>query len=497
MEAGQDQTQVTFSSRLAMIVSVLGIAVGTGNIWRFPRIAALNGDQEGSGAFLLSWVLFLFLWSIPLIIAEYAIGRAGRKSPTGSFAKLGGQSFTWMGGFVSWVALAIMFYYSVIAGWCLFYFGSSLFAQLPTDSQAAQLYWDSFQSGYWPLTLHALMMGAGAFIVSRGIRIIERVNLVLIPILLVIVLISFVRAITLDNAGEGIGYLFAFNSNTLLKPEVWLEALTQNAWDTGAGWGLILCYGAYARRGEAVVKSAFITGIGNNLVSVISAITIFATIFGLLSTQMPREHILEIMKTSGPASTGLTFIWMPQLFQQLPGGNFFGTLFFLGLSFAAFSSLISMIELGVRNVVDLGAERNRASLWVGLVGFTLGIPSAINIEFLSNQDFVWGLALMISGLFISMLVIKNGARRFADEFVNQSSDDMKVGRFWVTIMQIVIPVQVLVLLGWWIWRSATEFAADAWYDPFNAYSVATCVVQWGLAGLFLKMFSNRLYEKIN
>src|SRR5690554_6790642 len=116
-----ETTKERFSSKLGLILSVLGIAIGTGNIWRFPRIVAQNGGEGGAGAFLVAWIIFLFMWSIPLIIAEYGIGRNGRLGVIGSVSKLIGESKGWMGGFIGFVATAIMFYYSVVAGWCMYY----------------------------------------------------------------------------------------------------------------------------------------------------------------------------------------------------------------------------------------------------------------------------------------------------------------------------------------------------------------------------------------
>src|SRR5699024_7750396 len=109
----------------------------------------------------------------------------------------------------------------------------------------------------------------------------------------------------------------------LSEPELWIEALTQNAWDPGAAWGLILTYGAYMRKKDDITVSAFQTGIGNNIVSLMSAIIIFSTVFGTLGGSMSNGEILEIMKTSGPASTGLTFMWLPQLFDKMAGGRIF------------------------------------------------------------------------------------------------------------------------------------------------------------------------------
>jgi len=236
-----------FSSRIGMLLSVLGIAVGTGNIWRFPRIAAQNGGDEGAGAFLIAWLVFLFLWSIPLIIAEYGTGRNGRMGVIGSFSKLAGEKFAWMGSFIGFVATAIMFYYSVVAGWCLFYLGQALFQPLPTSVEEATIVWEGFQSSMLPSLFHGLIMLLGGVIILRGIRSIERLNRILIPSLLLVLLISFVKSITIEGAADGIRYLFTPDWSTLTKPQIWIEALTQNAWDTGAAWGLILTYAAYMR----------------------------------------------------------------------------------------------------------------------------------------------------------------------------------------------------------------------------------------------------------
>ena len=312
----------------------------------------------------------------------------------------------------------------------------------------------------------------------------------LIPALLLIVLISLGRTLTLDGASEGIRFLFTPDWSTLAHPRIWLEALTQNAWDTGAGWGLILTYGAYMKSRHGVVKNAIITGVGNNTVSLLAAIIIFGTVFAILGAQMSKVEVLDIMKTSGPAATGLTFIWMPQLFAKMPGGNLFAILFFLGLSFAAFSSLISMIELSTRILVDFGIARRQAILGVCIIGFTLGVPSAINLNFFANQDFVWGVALMISGAFIAFAVIRHGAERFRTEAIDGQEGDWNAGRLWDTAIRFVIPTLAVVLLGWWLYQAASVYAPDRWFDPFDPFSVMTCLAQWGIV-LVLFLLLNR------
>lgn len=477
----QDASGQRFSSRLGLLLSVLGIAVGTGNIWRFPRIAASNGGDAGAGAFLLAWLVFLFLWSIPLIIAEYALGRKGRMGLVGTFAKTAGKRHAWMGAFVGLVATAILFYYSVVAGWCVFYFLKMSTGQLPLTLEAAQGVWDEFQGSGFPVLFHAMAMGLGALAVWKGIRSIERVNKVLIPTLLLIVLMALVRTLTLDGAWDGVAFLFSPDWPTLARPRLWLEALTQNAWDTGAGWGLILTYGAYMQSKHGVVKNAVITGVGNNTVSMLAAMVIFGTVFATLGSELTKPEVLEIMRTSGPAATGLTFIWMPQLFAKMPAGNLFAILFFLGLSCAAFSSLIAMIELPTRICQDMGIRRSHALAGVCVAGFALGIPSAVNLGFFENQDFVWGVALMISGVFVAFAVMRQGAARFRAESIDGTPGDWSAGRQWDRIITYVIPTLALLLLAWWLWLSATVYAPQTWYDPTDPFSVASCIVQWGAA----------------
>jgi len=467
-----------FSSRLAMLLSALGIAVGTGNIWRFPRIAAQNGGDDGAGALLIAWVIFLFLWSIPLIIAEYMLGARYRKGVIGAFAASMGKRFAWMGSFVGFVAAAISFFYAVIVGWALYYLVHTLFYPLPADNMQSLAVWEQFQFGGLPYFFHFLAVGLGALAIWKGIRSIEKVNMVLIPILLLIIIITFIRSITLPGAFEGIAYLFRPDWEQLAKPEIWLQALTQNAWDTGAGWGLFLTYAAYMKKEHGTVKNAFITGIGNNTVSLLMAIIIFSTVFSVLQHGQgyTDQQVLEVMKTSGPASTGLTFIWIPQLFGTMQFGKALAIMFFLGLSFAGFTSMISMFELSARIFVDRGIKRTKA-LWIIIpVVYLLGLPSVWNLNFLSNQDFVWGIGLIISGIFIAVSIIVSGIRKFSQSVGEESFQNF--GQWWEAIILYFVPVAGTLLLFWWMSLAATKFAPGEWYNPFNPFSIMSCLVQW-------------------
>jgi neurotransmitter:Na+ symporter, NSS family len=483
-------TDLRFSSRLGLILSALGVAVGTGNIWRFPRIAAQSGGESGAGAFLIAWFFFLFLWSIPLIIAEYASGRKYRSGVVGVFLKSMGPRFTWIGSFVAFVPLAITFFYSVVVGWCIYYFVYMASHPLPETLESSMSIWNNYQASAWPLITHTLAILFGALVIWKGINSIEKVNKILIPSLLLVVVISVIRAVTLPGAGEGLAYLFRPDLKQLGDPKIWLNALTQNAWDTGAGWGLFMTYAAYMKKEHGAVGNAFLTGIGNNTVSLLAGIMIFGTVFAVLKHDMGMNNpqILEVMKTSGPASTGLTFIWMPQLFEKMFGGGVLAILFFLGLTFAGFSSLIAMLELPSRVLVDTGMKRTHAISVIAILVFLFGIPSAKNLNFLSNQDFVWGVGLMISGALIATMIIKQGVNEVRGE-INSVIEDKHLGKWWTIIIKWFVPVAAIILLIWWL---AQTFVPGEWFNPFSQFSFMSCIFQWSIILILLLIFNRRI-----
>jgi NSS family neurotransmitter:Na+ symporter len=325
---------------------------------------------------------------------------------------------------------------------------------------------------------------------------IEKVNKVLIPTLLVILVLSVIRALTLEGAWDGVAYLFKPEWSQLAKPRIWIQALTQNAWDTGAGWGLFMTYAIYMKRKFGIVKNAFFTGMGNNIISLLAGMMIFGTVFAVLQTDMgmSKPEILEIMRTSGPASTGLTFIWMPQLFARMLFGNPLSILFFLGLTFAGFSSLIAQVELPTRILMDGGMKRPVAILSVVLISYLFGIPSARSLNILSNQDFVWGLALMLSGAFMAFIFIRHGLSKIRKVEILGNKDDWKLGIWWEMVMKFFIPIAATVLLVWWLSLSAT---VDQWYNPLSTYSLMTCLAQWAIIMTILVMMNRWILRQMS
>ncbi len=493
-----------FTSRWGLIAATLGMAIGTGNLWRFPRIMAANGG----GTFLIPWLFFLFAWSVPLLTVEFAIGRAARRGPLGAFAKVFGERAGWRGGFVAFCTLGIMFYYSVIAGWTIRYFLMAVSGAAAAIEPANALSTFSDFAGTGPAAgYHALAVGAASLVVAAGVTNgIERACKILVPSLFVVLLISVVRALTLDGAGEGLAFYFGVEWERLGEHEIWLEALTQSAWSTGAGWGLMLAYAIYASRDMRARRECVTTGLGNNAASLLAGLAIIPAVFAL--APLMGESGSELVTQSGPASTGITFIWMPILFEQMPwGGRAMSVLFFLGLAFAALSSMIAMVELGVRTLIDLGYTRGRATLFTFLAGLLLGLPSAVDLGgghdsmwVFENQDWVWGVGLIVSGGIMGLSVVSFGVRRFWDELVMGPEGRSGGGVWFRFAVGVLVPLQFVGLLGWWFYKAWTWTDAEApmserlwaWLAPGGQVSIGTCLAQWLVVIAVLMLFNKRL-----
>lgn len=496
-----------YSSRLGMMLVMLGMAVGTGNIWRFPRIAASNGGGE----FLVAWIVFLFLWSIPLVLVEFGMGRQTRRGPIGAFIQLMGPRWAWMGAFIALATAAIMSYYSVVAGWTLRYALAAIFGQLG-EGQPSH-FWTEFTSSWLPVITHGIAIGLATLVVARGVLGIERIARVLMPAFIGLVFLLMVRAVTLPGATEGLAYLFGVDWGELARAELWIEALTQNAWDTGAGWGLALCYAAYLREEDDTALNAFILPAANNILSLMAGIMVICTVFSVVpnilnnfaidprsldaypllaeSVNQGRGLTASLLQETifGAGNEGLTFIWMPQLFATIPFGNVFMVLFFSALAFAAFTSLIAMVELVTRVLIDLNMSRKQSAAIVGVGAFLLGFPSSVSLIILRNQDWVWGMALMLSGLFLAIAVMKYGVRKFRECQLNHESSDIRIGSWWDLTIRFIVPIEASVLFFWWLGQ-ARSLDPVGWLSPFSEANVGTVLVQIGLA-LVVVIVANR------
>lgn len=473
-----------FANRFTFVAAAIGMAVGTGNIWRFPREAGLNGG----GAFLIALVVANLVWAIPILMSESLLGSKSRLGTVGAFRDFMGRRFAWMGGFMGFVTVGILFYYSVVCGWAIRYFVYAVTGRFESGTDTQSL-WDGFTSTPWQTVLfHALAIGIVGLIVIRGLkRGFEVILKYTIPVLFVLLALLAIRAITLSGSSDGLRFLFVPDWSSLGDAELWLRAFSQMAFSTGAGWGLYLTYSVYLRRREDFALNASTVCAGNLLASMLAGVAVMGTIFALRTESFAEE-------AAGSGNEGLTFIFLAELFGEMPGGTwFFAPLFFLALALAGVSSLIAMMELATRNVEDLGLPRRRAVPWIVLVAFVAGIPSALSLDFLANQDFVWGVGLLIGGLLAAVAMMKYGVERARAEL--DATSDFPVTRWWPALIWI-FPVVFVILFGWWIQQTITEFAPDTWYDPFEPFSLMTLIVQWVALLLVMLGLNNWLSRRV-
>lgn len=494
------------------MLAMLGMAVGTGNVWRFPRVAASNGGGE----FLVAWTAFLLLWSVPLVLLEFGLGRKTRAGPVRAFVQIAGPGWAWAGALVVCVCAAIMCYYSVVAGWTARYALAALTGALAAPAPGA--FWTEFTSSAWPAAAHAAMIGLAALVVAHGVRAIEKAARILMPALLVLILVLAARAVTLPGAADGLAHLFAVDWSALASARIWIEALAQNAWDTGAGWGLALCYAAYQRDRDDTALNGIIIPAANNAISLLAGVMVFATVFSAVpqliaqaasdparlrglgsladAVRDGRPFSAELVQSTvfAEGNAGLTFIWMPELFRSMPHGGFFLALFFIALALAAFTSLVAMVEVATRTVEDAGIDRSRAILGVAGVGFLAGLPSALSLDVLNNQDWVWGVALVLSGLLFALAVRRHGARSFREETLNHRHSDIRIGRWWDLVIRYVVPLEAAALTAWLLFQAWRD-NPDGWllpFDPNNVFNVGTVVFQIGAVAAVLLVLNSRL-----
>ncbi|XP_062520561.1 uncharacterized sodium-dependent transporter YocR-like [Corticium candelabrum] len=483
-----------FKSKLGLVLSCLGCVVGTGNIWRYPRIVANNSGDEGGLTFLILWFCGLWVWSVPILLVEYAVGRYTRKNVLQSFRIMAGPYAQWMGGFIAFVVLGIAAYYSVVLGWCFYYFVYHCAFALPTTYGESYEEWDNLQTSNYPILCHGIAVTIGFLSIIKGVKTIELVNKIIVPTLLLIVAFSLAWSLSLTYSYEGISYLFSPDWDVFKTPQVWVDAVTQNAWDTGAASALLLTYAIYMRRHDGIVSMGTITPLANNFVSLCCGIMIFCNVFSVLESEgRDKKYIVSVLKDNGPANTGLTFIWMPLLYNSIGVGRFLAILFFLSLSFAGLSSLIAMFELLATLLRDFRVPRIPAAITVGVVTFLLGLPSAMHLDILVNQDYVWGFALLPCGFAFVALVWRYGADKFRSVVVNDYGlSDWTLPWIWGIVIRFVTPFVGVGIIVWWIVENIRDDSYPLWHK-MSAESLVMVLCQW-LVVLFITITANVLYQ---
>ena len=526
MQAKGEASSDEFSGRLGLIFATIGAAIGTGNIWRFPRMVGANGG----GSFLVPWLIFLFLWSVPLIIAEFALGKRSRTGTVGTFRIFAGNRFAWMGLWTAWISTAIGFYYAVVTGWCINYFQTAIRGGLGSEVDTVQVWNDFLQDPSHVIFFQALSVLITMAAIWKGAKAIEKVNVTLMVSLFILLFaalfLSFVMDLD-DGTLDGFVYMFSIQPEYLTQPETWINGLSQSAWSCSAGMGMAITYSVYMRKDEDTTLNAATMCLANNSISIIAGLTVMMAVFSVSDDPLGA--------VSG-GSSAITFLVLPEVFAQAPGGPvvqlLMVTMFFLALSFAALTSMISTVELCVRNFVDHGIERQKAVGFTTLAIFLFGLPSAalwILVDpdtgvafpqFLEVQDHIWGYGLMFSGLFIAYSIWKygwnryrvwqtenditgfnfrdyldNGVSSFRDDFINTGDNVWWIGKWWDYIMYLGFPIMFGVLMLSYF-SDLILNVHDPW-NPTNAHGITIILLFWGItAGLFISMNKYILVNRV-
>ncbi|MDG5501226.1 sodium-dependent transporter [Marinobacter sp. BGYM27] len=367
---GQSGKRGLWSSRLAFILAATGSAVGLGNIWKFPYITGENGG----GAFVLVYLLCIAAVGLPIMMAEVMIGRRGGNSPVKSIRNITqaeGLNPGWrlVAAIGVLAAFLILSFYSVIGGWAISYVGTAASGALTNqDADAIGAIFSGLLASPGTLLLwHSVFMALVMFVVARGVRSgLEKAVSILMPALFVLLLVVVGYAMTTGHFGEAVSFLFQPDFSKLTTKGV-LVALGHAFFTLSLGMAVMVAYGSYLPKGISIAKTSILVSIMDTVVALLAGLAIFPIVFA---------NGLE--PGAGP---GLIFQTLPLAFGQMPMGSLFGTLFFVLLIFAAWTSGISLLEPLVEWLEEQkGMTRRTSTLAAGLTCWLLGIASILSLN---------------------------------------------------------------------------------------------------------------------
>ena len=435
-----------WSSRWTFIMAATGAAVGLGNIWKFPYLTGVHGGS----AFVLVYILCVAALGIPMMMAEVMLGRRGRQTPVNTMRTLAeennaGQGWQLIGWSGTLAGMLILSYYSVIGGWTLGYIIHSAtgnFSGLSGDG-ASTLFEEFVGSPLVQVGWHTAFMIITMYIVARGVQSgLEKAVTYLMPALFTLLLILVGYAISTGYFMKGLAFLFTPDFSHFSGTSM-LTAMGQAFFSLSLGMGTIMIYGSYVPKGMSIATTSVAIAISDTMVALIAGMAIFPIVFA---------NALEI--GAGPS---LIFETIPVAFGNMTGGTLFGTLFFILLLIAAWTSSISLIEPAVTMMIEnFNMTRKQASIWTGLATWLLGFGTAFSFNiwadvklfgmtFFDHLDFLTSnLMLPLGGICIAIF-----AGWLMTKETSQAELDMKseVGySIWQVLIRFAAPIAVSIIL---------------------------------------------------
>lgn len=435
-----------FTSNFGAIAAAAGSAIGLGNIWRFPYTVG----QNGGGAFLLVYLLFVFLIGVPIMMSEFVIGRRSQRNTVGAFRALGPQYRSWslIGLLGILTAFFIYSFYSTVAGWTLHYVVTSCRGGLSGKSAAeiSQSFVSFTSHPIIPVAYQLVFILLTAFVIVRGVQKgIEKFSKVLMPILFLLMILLCVRSLTLKGSAQGLAFLFKPDFSKLTSAGV-LSALGQALFSLSIGMGALITYGSYIRKDDNLLKTSFCVAGADTLIALMAGIAIFPAVFAF-----------GLSPTSGPS---LVYEVLPIVFDSMPMGVVFSVLFFLLLSIAALTSTISLLEIVVLWAVEeLHMKRLTATLSVSFLIFVLGSFCTLSfgpfsdVKILGNtlfdeMDRLTSTYMMPVGALLLTLFLgwKYPKSEVLDELGNGGKQPFKYYKAFRFSLKYIAPIALIIIL---------------------------------------------------
>jgi NSS family neurotransmitter:Na+ symporter len=441
------EQKTRWSSTVAFIFAAIAAAVGLGNVWRFPYLAGENGG----GAFVLMYLVFVVILGIPLLTSEVVLGRIGRKNPAGSFKSIAMRTkrsvnWKWVGTLTVITSFLILSFYMIITSWIFDYLlkaASGTFSNY-TEAQS-QAGFNALLANPWRmLAFNTLLATLSITVIILGIKKgLERLVMLMFPAMLILILILLGYAMTTGHFQEGLSFMFKPDFSSLTTEAI-LMALGQAFFSLNIALGITMTFSAYIPSRTSIGRSVVVVAFADTLIAVLAGLIIFPVVFanGMAADQGPS----------------LVFKTLPLAFSELPFSSFFASLFFIMLFFAAFTSVISLIEVSVAWLIEtLHISRVKATLLIGFTAWLLGIGSIVSfsnpeqvqlfgITFFDALDYFTGnILLPIGGLLIAIFVGWRLPRNFVPEELKWDPKAPSV-RYWWLINRFVAPVAIALIL---------------------------------------------------
>jgi NSS family neurotransmitter:Na+ symporter len=434
-----------WSSNIGFVLAATGSAVGLGNLWKFPFITFENDG----GAFVLVYLLCILAVGLPIMMAELLIGRKTQKSVVGAMKEAIGPAWGIIGAWGVLCGFILLSYYTVIAGWSLYYFARTMqwtFGGFPAGFSTGDLFGLQVANSGLQLALSLTFSVATVAVVYFGVQKgIERIARLFLPILFGILLLMLVSALGMSGSREALTFIFRPNFAEL-EPSSVLEALGHSFFTLSLGMGAMVTYGSYIARHQSIVKASALIVLLDTIIALAATVIMFSVIFSVAGM---REQV-------GASTVGMLFISLPELFYtQVPFGRILGPLFYVLVALAALTSTISLLEVVASYVIDEhDVDRHKATILCGAAIFVFTIFAAISFG---------------SAPFFSTLAIfdgKTGWFSTADHFV--SNWMLPTGGLAIT-----------VAAGWFMTREDTRGELSDGNEPsWFRYGVWRFFIRW-------------------